>query len=217
MKLRMSATTNRGRLWKSLLVAVVITGVIAVVALSRSSSVLGQNQILGGLFTNESSVAPPGPVTESMMLTAADTTLDQLHRDGITVYYPSYLPEPLSSAKPNVARLTSDNPAYNGIDLQLTFESGWSEQQNQPHSIRIEQSELKGPTQINIPSPQVIRRLEINGNQAVYYNPGFPPDFPNLDNYKTLMVIVGKHAVTLRGTVGFDELVKIAQSLKAQP
>jgi len=221
VKLHSQAKTNHRRPWGHPRVTVVTlcsitaTAAIAAVALAGSLPVLGQEQPLGQLFSSASLPVPPRPVTYSFVVTGQDTTLNQLRREGITAYYPAYLPAPLSFDR--ATRLMSDDPAFHDIDFQLTFRGGWSEKYRVPNFLMIEQFELKEPAQMTIPSGYIIRRLQINGYQAVYYNPGFPTSFPNADTVNNLLVFIDQHEIALSGTAGFEELVKIAQSLTPLP
>jgi hypothetical protein len=179
---------------------------------SNWSGAFGNANPLGRFSLNEPVVAPPAPPSQTVQLEAIETTFEQLGEAGVAVFVPSYLPEGLSlrSVKKQQAQGQATTPY---TDIEMMF-SGWPTlSQTEPSFVLLWQRKLEGPTQVHMSSDSVIKSFDIHGNPAVYYDPGAATGQPASDSLKILTVIAGQHKFELNGNVGFEELVKVAESL----
>jgi hypothetical protein len=181
---------------------------------SNGSGAFGNANPLGRFFLNELVVVPPAPASKTVQLEAIETTIEQLHEAGVAVFVPSYLPEGLSlkSVKKQQAQGQATTPH---TDIEMMFSGRPTHSQTEPSFVLLWQRKLEGPTQVHISSDSVIKSFDIHGNPAVYYDPGAANGQPGSDSLKILTVIAGQHKFELNGNVGFEELVKVAESLVA--
>lgn len=145
--------------------------------------------------------AQPTPLHPENVVTSIRTDLVSLQKAlPWPLWQPDYLPPGIGLTA--VYRLDSTLDEL-GAELRYEGAGTW---------VRITQSMPSGPVGFT-QNPKLRRRtVDINGQTALYFDPGGPSHIPEQDRL-TLRWVDDGRLVEMRGNVSFDELVDIARSL----
>lgn len=153
------------------------------------------------IFIVAQQIGPKGPAQPSFQENVTSRALEQLQNElPFTILQPAYLP----SDTYLVATQRLDRQDEVGIELQYLTSN------NRMFSLTETKSSL--PMHLYIEQRKILQQLNINGQLGVLYDPGAIPN-TTVEQRAILTWTDGGRWFELRGTVGFEELIKIAQSI----
>lgn len=153
------------------------------------------------IFIVAQQIGPKGPAQPSFQEKVTSRALEQLQNElPFTVLQPAYLPSDTNL----VATQRLDRQDEVGIELQYQTSN------NRMFSLTETKSSL--PMHLYIEQRKILQQLNINGQLGVLYDPGAIPN-TTVEQRAILTWTDGGRWFELRGTVGFEELIKIAQSI----
>lgn len=153
------------------------------------------------IFIVAQQIGPKGPAQSSFQEKVTSRALEQLQNElPFTVLQPAYLP----SDTYLVATQRLDRQDEVGIELQY--------QTSNHRMFSLTETKSSLPMHLYIEQRKILQQLNINGQLGVLYDPGAIPN-TTVEQRAILTWTDGERWFELSGTIGFDELIKVAQSI----
>jgi hypothetical protein len=187
--------------------AVLLLG-IALIALPQRPTVWPQTSSAiadfgNHLFVTATRIGPTVPAPVGAVFESSLTDLATAQKElPFEIKQPRYLPRAFT--------LVSVRKVDNHVDevgVQLSY-------QGDSNEVIITETRSRVPVHIYVERDRILQQLDLNGYLGILYDPGGPPGVP-VQRRAILQWTDGARWFEIRGSVGFDEMARIAQSIES--